>query len=150
MKKRIILSALFALISMATMAQNNNRPEMGKVCKTYNGGEGLYIVTCRIGAESNNEVLIGINGIDHPWSGKIFKAKMIKKSNISSSNVSIDYQITDGGKQYNVLTYSENSGFNIYLKPYASTQVAHRAGYDEGRSKDCDPEVLLTQYLAQK
>lgn len=150
MKKSIILSYLFTLLSMFAMAQNNNRPEMGKVCKAYSSDEGLYVVTCRIGAEANNEVLIGINGVDHPWNGKIFKAKVIKKTSISSSNADIDYKITDGSKEYNVLTYSSTSGYTIYLKPFGNTKGVNRAVYNKYKSNDCDPEWLLTQYLNQQ
>lgn len=152
--KGILLAIFLSVISMYTMAQNKTtRPEVGNVCKVYSGTEGLRITTCRLGAEDKNEALLGFSGVDHPWNGKIFKAKLKKfKNNSNSNNFNIEYTIEWKGKQYNVLTFKEGygSGFTAYMMPYGSLQVEHRLAYDEYGSSGCSPERFLTEYLEQK
>lgn len=143
----VILTAAIMSISITTNAQskNDNRPEMGSVCKTYKG-EGIYVTTARIGAEKNNEVLIGITGVDHKWNGKIFKAKVKK------NNANFDYVINVDGQDYHIFVYRENwnGGYSVYLKDYGSGKIEQRVAYDEWQSKDCKPEYLLTEYLEQQ
>ncbi|MBX2920814.1 MAG: hypothetical protein KF746_01380 [Chitinophagaceae bacterium] len=135
------------------MAQNKPRPEVGKVCKAYTGAEGLKITTCRVGPEEKNEALLGFSDVDHPWSGKIFKAKMKKfKNNSNSNNFNIDYSIEWKGKEYVVLTYRDGygSGFTAYLMPFGSLQAEHKLAYNEYASQSCSPERFLTEYLEQQ
>lgn len=152
--KSILSVVLFSIISIYTMAQNKtDRPEVGNVCKVYSGTEGLRITTCRVGAEDKNEALLGFSGVDHPWNGKIFKAKLKKfKNNSNSNNFNIDYTIEWKGKQYTVLTFREgySAVFTAYMMPFGSLQVEHNLKYDEYGSSSCSPERFLTEYLEQK
>lgn len=149
--KSIVLSMLFGIFSLCAIAQNQ-RPEVGNVCKVYTGNEGLIITTARVGPEKNDEVLLKVEGVDHPWNGKIFKAKMTKrKSNSLNNNFDIDYEIEWEGKKYNVLTYRDQySQFKAYMMPFGSLQVEHSLGYDKGNSSYCSSERLLTEFLEQK
>lgn len=145
--KTIIVILTTVIMSITANAQNKNanRPEMGSVCKTYKG-EGIYVTTARIGAEKNNEVLIGITGVDHKWNGKIFKAKVKK------NNANFDYVIQVDGQDYHIFIYRENwnGGYSVYLKDYGSGKIEQRVAYDEWESKSCKPEYLLTEYLEQQ
>lgn len=150
MKSILLLSVLSGFISLNAMAQN--RPEVGNVSKVYSGAEGLIITTCRLGPEKNNESLLKIEGVDHPWNGKIFKAKMRKtKNNSATNNFDIDYEIEWQGKNYNVLTYRTTQNvFKAYMMPFGSLQVEHRLDYDQYGSSSSSPERLLTEFLEQK
>lgn len=141
----VLLTAAIMSINYANAQSKNERPEMGKVCKTYKG-EGIYVTTARIGAEKNNEVLIGITGVDHQWNGKIFKAKVKK------NNANFDYVIKVDGQDYHIFVYRENwnGGYSVYLKDYGSGKIEQRVAYNEWESKDCKPEYLLTEYLEQQ
>lgn len=141
MKKIAFLAIAFLMIfSLNSKAQN--RPEMGSVCKAYIGEEGLRITTCRIGSPENNEVLLGIMGIDHPWSGKIFKAKVRKYDGKE------DYEITVDGKSYVIMTYRDY--YEVYLTEYGTTKATQYVAYNQDASQECKPEWLLTEYFEQK
>ncbi len=140
----------FTLIVMCTISALAQRPEVANVCKVYTGKEGLLISTCRIGEEPKNEVLLKVTGVDHPWNNRIFKSTANKyKNNSSSSEFNIDYQITDGGKTYTILTYRDGI-FTAYLTPFGTLQTEHKLVYDEYGSRECRPERFLTEYLEQK
>lgn len=149
-----VTTLIFVLFSLCTMSMaQGKRPEVGTVCKVYTGAEGLMITTCRLSEESKNEALIGFSGVDHPWNGKIFKAKVNKfKSNSNNNNFNLDYQIEWQGKKYTILTYRDSyrGGFTAYLTPYGSLQPEHALSYNEGASSNCSPERLLTEYLEQE
>lgn len=136
----IAISCMMIAIAPATFAQK--RPEVGNVCKVYTGEEGLRISTCRVGSVENNEVLIGIMGIDHPWNSKIFKAK------VKQYDGKEDYEIMVNGKPYVIMTY--RNYYEIYLTPYGTTKAEQYVSYDKNVSQECKPEWLLTEYLEQK
>lgn len=141
----VMLTTTIMSIHFANAQNKAERPEMGKVCKTYRG-EGIYVTTARIGPEKNNEVLIGVTGVDHQWNGKIFKAKVKK------NNANFDYVIQVDGKDYHIFIYRESwsGGYSVYLKDYGSGKIEQRVAYNEWESKDCNPEHLLTEYLEQQ
>lgn len=142
--KTLFFVAFISIISFTVLAQ---RPEVGSVCKVYIGKEGLAIATCRVGPEPKNEVLLKFSGIDHPWNNKIFIATATKfKNNSTSSEFNIDYQISEDGKTYTVLTYRSEI-YTAYLPPYGTLQTEHKLRYDEYRSGQCRPDRLLTEYL---
>lgn len=135
------------MITSNAEAQKNDRPEVGKYCKVYRDGEGLRVTITRIGKEKDNEVLIGIQGIDHSWDKKIFKAK------VTGYDDKLDYTISHNGKTYIIITYrgGYGSGYSIYLpKENNVEKTDRRLVYDEAFSNECKPEWLLTEYLEQK
>ncbi len=129
-------------MSSTTMAQVTTSTEMGKVCKIYTGSDGLRVVMGRIGPEANNEMLVGIEGIDHPWSGKIFKAKVAKFD--GKMNISIDVD----GKPWVLLTYRYD--FILYLSKYGTEEQERYLKYSDSLSAECKPEWLRADYLKQE
>ena len=116
---------------------------MGNICKTYRGG-GVYVTTARIGPLQNREMLIGVTGVDHPWNGKIFRART------KTNNADFDYIIDADGQDYHIFVHRKSSGHAVYLKNLGGGKIEQRVAYDERRSADCKPEYLLTEYLEQQ
>ncbi len=141
----VMLTVILMSIHFVNAQDKAERPEMGMVCRTYKG-DGIYVTTARIGPEKNNEVLIGITGVDHQWNGKIFKARVVK------NNANFDYVIKVDDKDYHIFIYRENwnGGYSVYLKDYGSGKIEQRVAYDEWESNSCKPEYLLTEYLEQQ
>lgn len=141
----VLLISIFITMSMTSNAQNDkNRSEMGKVCRVYSG-EGVYVTTCRIGPEKNNESLILVNGLDHPWNEKIWKAKVLK------NNENFDYQIQLDGKPFIIFTYRSNYySYTVYLKDFGGEKNEQSVSYDKDESNACSPEIFLNQYLEQQ
>lgn len=142
--KKIFFVGLCAILCMSfqNVFAQTKRPEVGNVCKVYTGYEGIRISTCRVGPVENNEVLIGIMGIDHPWNSKIFKAK------VNKYNGKEDYEIKVNGKPYVLITYRDY--YMIYLTPYGTTKEEQYIWYNKDASSECKPEWLLTEYLEQE
>ena len=142
MKK--IISELFlmavVLLITATLALGQARPQVGKYAKVYRGSEGLYLTLVRIGPDENNEALLTIEGIDHPWDGKIMIAKAKKYPDKTEYAIQVD------GKDYVVFINRSGSG-EVYLQRSGSPDYVH---YDEDRSRQVIPEHLLTAYLKQQ
>jgi len=133
----VVLVALF--MSLGAFAQT----EMGKVCKTYRGEEGLIVTTARYGPDKNNEALIGIYDIDHSWAGKIFKAK------VESYNGKADYEITYKGKNYIIMTLRNNT-YEIYLPKESNMQKSPMyITYAADLSSNCTPSKFLREYNEQ-
>lgn len=138
----LIFFAAFSCFAINVQGQVTNETEMGKVCKVYSGSEGLRVVMGRIGDEANNEMLIGIEGIDHPWSGKIFKAKVTKFDSKMDITIEVD------GKPWTLLTYRYD--YILYLSKYGNENPERRLKYSETSSQDCKPEWLRADYLKQE
>jgi hypothetical protein len=135
---RHLLVTLLVLLS-CTLAFAEARPQVGKYAKVYKGSEGLYLIIVKIGPAKNNEVMFLLEGIDHPWDGKIMIAKANKHSN------KIEYVIQVDGSDYVVFINRSGSG-EVYLDKTGSPQ---RVYYDEDRSMRIIPEHILTIYLKQ-
>lgn len=153
--KRILLSGLLtALLSLFAMAQTKKnddgrpdaaRPEVGKYCKVYRAGEGLKVYLLRIGPEANNETLVGFDGFDHPWDGKIFKARVV------SADGRQEFTIQNNGRPWVVLVFRERYGQSLLFVPKYGTELPERPiSYAKDLSGTCDPDILLSQYLNQQ
>lgn len=142
MNKRISISILITMILLlaGSLALAQARPQVGKYAKVYKGSEGLYLTLVRIGPAQNNEALFVIEGIDHPWDGKIMVAKAKKYSNKTEYAIQVD------GGDYVVFINRSGSG-EVYLKKSGNPD---RVYYDEERSKNVIPEHFLTAYLKQQ
>lgn len=134
----ILLTVILMFTGSIALAQA--RPQVGKYAKVYKGSEGLYLTLVRIGPVENNEALLTIEGIDHPWDGKIMIAKAKKYPKKTK------YAIQVNGKDYVVFINHSGSG-EVYLRK--SGNPAH-VYYDEDRSRQVIPEHFLTAYLKQQ
>lgn len=141
--KNLILNLLTLMLLATTQIgfSQDKRPEVGNVCKVYTGDEGIRISIARVGSADKNEVLLGIMGIDHPWSGKVFKAKVNKYDGKE------DYEITVDGKPYVIMTY--RNYYEVYLTSYGTTKTEQYVWYNNNPYPECKPEWLLTEYLEQ-
>lgn len=146
MKKILIASLFAALFNLTAFAQikTTTRPEVGKYCKVYRAGEGLKVYLLRIGPEVKNETLVGFDGFDHPWDGKIFKAKVV------TADGRQEFTIQNEGRPFVVLVFRERYGQSTLFVPKYGTELPERPiAYSESLSKECDPDILLSQYLNQ-
>ena len=141
-----LLSILFSVPGMAqTKKTEDTRPEVGKFCKLYRAGEGLIVSLIRVGPESNNEVLVGFNGFDHPWDGKIFKA------NVVTADGRQEFTIQNNGRPFVVLVMRERYGQStVFVPKYGTEQVERPVSYAQELSGQCDPDIFLSQYLNQQ
>jgi hypothetical protein len=141
-----LLIVLFSLPALAqTRKTNDGRPEVGKFCKLYRAGEGLIVSLVRVGAEANNETLIGFNGFDHPWDGKIFKAKVV------TADGRQEFTIQNNGRPFVVLVMRERYGQStLFVSKYGTEQVERPITYSQELSGQCDPDIFLSQYLNQQ
>ena len=55
------------------IAQADNRPEVAEKVLAYAGEGGVKVWTLRIGARSDNQALVQVEGVDHDWNMKIQK-----------------------------------------------------------------------------
>jgi hypothetical protein len=122
------------------------RPQVGKIGMVFHGDLGLLVSIVSVGKPEDNEVLLKYDGIDHPWVGKVWKARKI------NAGSGYDYVVTYEGSDYHTVIQrgGEWGGqlMEAYL-PNRKPEGAHVA-YDEAASKAFDPQKLLTEYLAQK
>jgi hypothetical protein len=151
MKKLVFLSSFLFVLSFSNAnAQDGkkSRPEVAQYCKVYVDNENLQITTTRLGKPENNEILIEILGIDHPFDKKIFKAK------VQESSGSMDATIQYEGKDWVILTKrgseSWNDNFMVYMPNKGKKPSEFKILYSKELSNQCKPEFLLTAFLEQK
>jgi hypothetical protein len=138
--KLIFMTAILLFTGSLSLAQS--RPQVGKYAKVYKGSEGLYLTLVRIGPAENNEALLTIEGVDHPWDGKIMIAKAKKYPQKTK------YAIQVNGEDYVIFINRSGSG-EVYLQGKGSDNPDH-VYYDEDRSRQVIPEHFLTAYLKQQ
>jgi hypothetical protein len=150
--KKLTRFCLLLLIGITTVSNaqdgKKTRPEVAQYCKVYVNNENLQVSTTRIGKEENNEILIEIFGIDHPFDKKIVKAKVVEYNN------SIDMTMQHEGKDWIIITKrgseSWNDTFTVYLPNKGKKSSQFNIAYSKELSNQCKPEFLLTAYLEQK
>jgi hypothetical protein len=137
-----LLAALLAATYLAASGQA--RPEVGRYCKVYRGGEGLKIYLLRVGPEAANESLLGFDGFDHPWDGKIFKATVTKADGRQ------EFTVQHEGRPFVTLVFRDRYGQSLlYVPKYGTEQAERSIAYSEDLSAECKPDILLSQYLKQ-
>ena len=154
MKRFFLVSLIAGLLSLSALAQsktatvvrpNAARPEIGKYCKVYRAGEGLKVLLLRVGPENKNESLVALDGFDHPWDGKIFKASVAKADGRQ------EFTIQNNGRPFVVLVFRERYGQSTLFVPNYGTEETERPlMYSEDLSANCKPDILLSQYLNQQ
>lgn len=121
------------------------RPEIGRYCKVYRAGEGLKVLLLRIGPEAKNESLVGFDGFDHPWDGKIFKAS------VTVVDGRQEYRIQYNGSPWRAVVFNTRTGeVTSFVPKYGTEQTERSLQYSEGLSAECRPDPFLTQYLEQQ
>lgn len=150
MKWTIITSLIVALLPVPAVAQSGHRPaevrpEVGRYCKVYRAGEGLKVLLLRVGPDSKNESLVALDGFDHPWDGKIFKASVVKADGRQ------EFTIQNNGRPFVVLVFRERYGQStLFVPKYGTEEVERSLVYSEDLSAGCKPDILLSQYLNQQ
>lgn len=150
MKNTLIISLILIGVSFSTLAQTKKtaetaRPEVGKYCKLYRAGEGLVVSMVRVGPESNDEMLIGFNGFDHPWDEKIFKAKVV------TADGRQEFTIRYNDRPFVVLVIREKYGQStLFVPKYGTEQPERPLQYSQQLSAECDPDIFLSQYINQE
>lgn len=117
--------------------------EIGIIVKVFKGEEGLMVSLLRYGPEENNEFLLKIENIDHPWNHKIFKLKK------HGDDYKAKYWTYEDGVPKGILLISgrDYSGYKIFLKNRSSGIYLR---YDEVLSGSSVPKDLLDEYLQQR
>ena len=134
---------MFLAVEPGTVLADSTRPEMGKYGKAFKGTEGEIVEIARLGPVEAAEFLIKISRVDHPWDGKIWKAKAINAGN------GLDYSVESADGRLNVIVergQASAKSYQLYLE--GSSPIELR--YDEALSKESLPEHLLTEYLEQQ
>lgn len=149
MKNSFYGSLMACLLSLTAFSQNKMsetaRPQVGKYCKLYKAGEGLVVSLLRVGPESNNEMLVGFNGFDHPWDEKIFKAKVV------SADGRQEFTIRYEDRPFVVLVIRERYGQStLFVPKYGTEQPERPLQYSQQLSAECDPDIFLSQYINQQ
>lgn len=140
---------LAALLSLSAIAQTAKpeapRPEIGKYCKVYRAGEGLKVLLLRVGPENKNESIVALDGFDHPWDGKIFKASVVKADGRQ------EFTIQNNGRPFVALVFRERYGQStLFVPKYGTEETERPLSYSEELSANCKPDILLSQYLNQQ
>jgi hypothetical protein len=123
------------------------RPEVAETVMVFRGDLGLTLSVLRIGKPEADEVLLKYSGVDHPWSGKVMKAKKVH------AGTGFDYRIVQGDAEYTTLveraeSWGSGSFFEVYLK--GRDRNGSRVVYDEKASKEASAQGLLSEYLQAK
>ena len=149
---RLVGGLLTLLLSVPVVAQSaketprpdGGRPEIGRYCKVYRAGEGLKALLLRIGPDSKNESLVALDGFDHPWDGKIFKASVTKADERQ------EFMIQNNSRPFVVLVFRERYGQpTLFVPKYGTEETERLLVYSEDLSAGCKPDSLLSQYLQQ-
>ncbi|GAB3643418.1 hypothetical protein [Spirosoma arcticum] len=149
MQRTLIASLIVVLLSGYAQAQSGKsdaaRPEIGRYCKVYRAGEGLKVVLLRVGPEAKNESLVAVDGFDHPWDGKIFKASVVKADGRQ------EFTIQNNGRPFVILVFRERYGQStLFVPKYGTEETERPLSYSEELSANCKPDILLSQYLNQQ
>ncbi|MBB4811399.1 MULTISPECIES: hypothetical protein [Pseudomonas] len=130
-----LLGLVLAVI--AGLAHADNRPEVAEKVLAYAGEGGVKVWTLRIGARSDNQALVQLEGVDHDWNMKIQKMAVEKTSKDTRYSTTVD------GQKFVVLVLQQGWG-ELYLPGESQTL---NVGYDEFLSSQGNAQAFLTDYL---
>lgn len=138
----IIVIILFVcnFIFVNSIALSDERPEVGKYAKVYKGGEGLYVTVLRIGPREKEESLFLLEGVDHPFDGKVMVAKKTRH------NKKTEFTIQVNGKNYVVFIKRGSTVNYVYLGRHDDPTNVE---YNEALSRNIKPQHFLTRFLKQ-
>jgi len=132
-------AALMGLVLavIAGLAHADNRPEVAEKVLAYAGEGGVKVWTLRIGARSDNQALVQLEGVDHDWNLKIQKMTVEKTAKDTRYSTRVD------GQKFVVLVLQQGWG-ELYLPGESQTL---NVGYDEFLSSQGNAQAFLTDYL---
>ena len=132
-------AALLGLVLavMAGLAHADDRPEVAEKVLAYAGAGGVKVWTLRIGARSDNQALVQVEGVDHDWNLKIQKMTVEKTAKDTRYSTRVD------GQKFVMLVLQQSWG-ELYLPGEAQ---ALSVGYDESLSSQGNAQAFLTDYL---
>lgn len=133
-----LLAMLLALAS--GFAQAEERPEVAPKVVAFSGEQGVKVWTLRIGARSENQALVQVEGVDHDWDMRIQRMDVEKNADDTRYSTQID------GKKFVVLLVRNGWG-ELYLPGEAKPLMV---GYDNGLSEQGNAQAFLTDYLQAK
>lgn len=133
----VILSFVFCIQNAAA----EERPEVGRYVKAFTGDLGITVWMTRLGPPGNNEVIIQVEGVDHPWD------KVITKHRVEYGSDRETYVATlADGSEFRSFLLTGTSG-ELYLP---SAQRTMRVSYDRALAAQGNPQHFLTDYLKQE
>ena len=139
---------LIALFVLCTAVFGNvvaaERPDVARYVRAYTGGEGVTVWVLRFGPVADKEALVQINGIDHPWDGRVQRMK------IEQMQSGVKYVASSGGKRLDVLWRSELPGAPTLELAVPGMPGRTALAYDKAVSAESDAQHFLTKYLEQK
>ncbi|CRM61880.1 hypothetical protein [Pseudomonas sp. 31 R 17] len=130
-----LLCLVLAVIAGGAHAEN--RPEVAEKVLAYAGEGGVKVWTLRIGARTDNQALVQLEGVDHDWNMKIQKMTVEKTSKDTRYSTTVD------GQKFVVLVLQKGWG-ELYLP---GESQALNVGYDEFLSSQGNAQAFLTDYL---
>ncbi|TFW25024.1 hypothetical protein E4L96_05700 [Massilia arenosa] len=137
MRKQFVL--LIIGLALATQATaERGRPEVARYVKAYQGADGVEVFITRIGPPNAREVLVQINGVDHPLDQRVLKARG------DAVPAGTQYVATVDGKPLPLLILGPAGGAELVAPVRTPLQ------YDKNLSRQSQPEHMLTDYLEQK
>lgn len=139
MLARLLLAVSFVFCIHSATA--DERPEVGRYVKAFSGDLGVIVWMTRIGPSSKNEVLIQVEGVDHPWD------KVITKHRVDYANDRETYTATlPDGSEFQTFLLKETTGQLFLPNGGRSLHVS----YDRGLAAQGNPQHFLTAYLKQE
>ncbi|SHL22079.1 hypothetical protein [Phytopseudomonas punonensis] len=134
-KGAAVLAMLLAVASGLVQAQE--RPEVAAKVVAFAGEQGIKVWTLRIGARSENQALVQLEGVDHDWDMRIQRMDVEKTSSDTRYSTQVD------GKKFVVLLVRNGWG-ELYLPGEAKPLMV---GYDNSLSEQGNAQAFLTDYL---
>ncbi|UQY36266.1 hypothetical protein K8U54_07240 [Pseudomonas fulva] len=130
-----VLAMVLALFG--GLVQAEERPEVAPKVVAFSGEQGVKVWTLRIGARSDNQALVQVEGVDHDWDLRIQRMDVEKNAEDTRYSTQVD------GKKFVVLLVRNGWG-ELYLPGEAKPMMV---GYDNGLSEQGNAQAFLTDYL---
>ncbi len=130
-----VLAMVLALFG--GLVQAEERPEVAPKVVAFSGEQGVKVWTLRIGARSDNQALVQVEGVDHDWDLRIQRMDVEKNAEDTRYSTQVD------GKKFVVLLVRNGWG-ELYLPGEAKPLMV---GYDNGLSEQGNAQAFLTDYL---
>ena len=127
------------------MSNEQIRPEVGKYPLIFGGDNypNLQVILLRIGSLEDNQYVLKLSGIDHPWDGHFFD--LTRDGDDRRANYAMN---TPPDGEYNLMTCRDNWGglsYEIYLQG-----IRDGIRLYPGNGSYLNAEHLLTEYLQYK
>lgn len=139
-----MLSRLVVILSFVFCMQNaiaDERPEVGRYVLAFTGDLGVTVWMTRLGPLGNNEVIMQVEGVDHPWD------KVIVKHRVEYGADRETYVATlPDGSEFRTFLLTGTTG-ELYLPSGHRTM---RLTYDRALAAQGKPQHFLTDYLKQE